>query len=70
MKRILTGIGAAAGMAALTACGAAGAATQPSSGAAGAAGTAGGAAAAGSGRVHRDATLHHGRPGGLAGQAG
>ncbi|WP_326957097.1 DUF4232 domain-containing protein [Amycolatopsis sp. NBC_01286] len=45
MKRILTGIGAAAGMAALTACGAAGAATQPSSGAAGAAGTAGGAAA-------------------------
>ncbi|MDT7796926.1 MAG: hypothetical protein QOI78_359 [Actinomycetota bacterium] len=37
MKRILTGIGAAAGMVALTACGAAGAATQTSSGAAGAA---------------------------------
>ncbi|MEA5359142.1 DUF4232 domain-containing protein [Amycolatopsis sp., V23-08] len=42
MKRILMGIGAAAGMAALTACGAAGAATQTPSGA----GTAGGAGAA------------------------
>ncbi|MFG1639136.1 DUF4232 domain-containing protein [Amycolatopsis sp. NPDC049252] len=46
MKRILTGIGAVAGMAALTACGAAGAATQPSSGTAGGAGAAGPAAAA------------------------
>ncbi|WP_328612796.1 DUF4232 domain-containing protein [Amycolatopsis sp. NBC_00355] len=46
MKRILMGIGAAAGMVALTACGAAGAATQPSAGSAGTAGTAGGAGAA------------------------
>lgn len=45
MKRILMGIGAAAGMVALTACGTAGAATETSAGAAGAGAGAGVAAA-------------------------
>jgi hypothetical protein len=64
MKRILMGIGAAAGMVALTACGTAGAATQAPAGAAGAAAPAGAAAAATPRCTTADLAVSLGKPAG------